>query len=72
MKSYNLKKFINFKKGKLKHFKSKLKTLKYGFIGLKALESGILKTQQIDSIRSIILKMRRIKLKSGDESSIVL
>jgi ribosomal protein L16 len=63
LKSYNWKKFVNFKKGKLKHFKSKLKTLKYGFIGLKALESGTLKTQQIDSIRSIILKNTKNKIK---------
>lgn len=59
----NLKKFINFKKGKLKYSKSKLKTLKFGTVGLKALESGILKTKQIDSIKHIILKNTNSKVK---------
>lgn len=59
----NLKKYITLKKGKLKHFKSKLKTLKFGILGLKSLESGILKTKQINSIKAMILKDTKNKVK---------
>lgn len=63
MNSCNLKRYTTFKKGKLKHFKSKLKTLKFGILGLKSLESGFLKTKQINSIKSMILKDTKNKVK---------
>lgn len=47
----------------MKYFKSKLKTLKFGTVGLKALESGIIKTEQVDSIKYVVLKSMKNKVK---------
>ena len=53
--------FKKLKKGKIAKFKYKSNKLQYGFIGLKAIESGMISPKQIESSRQAI--MRRIKRK---------
>ena len=53
------KEFQKFKKGKLKKFTFKTNLLKFGCIGLKAVESGILNKNQIDSfIQNLFQKVK--------------
>jgi large subunit ribosomal protein L16 len=49
-------KFKKIKKGKLTKFEFKSNLLKFGNIGLKATESGIINLKQIESSRQIITK----------------
>lgn len=56
-------KFLKTKKGKLTKFSYKTNELKFGKIGLKALESGILNSQQIESTRQILIKKTNKKSK---------
>lgn len=51
------------KKGNLKKFEFKSNKLKFGNIGLKALESGILTYNQIESARQIISRKTKKKSK---------
>ena len=51
------KEFQKFKKGKLKKFTFKTNLLKFGCIGLKAVESGILNKNQIDSFKIYFKKL---------------
>ena len=44
------------KKGKLKKFEFKSNTLKFGTVGLKAKESGIISARQIESARQAIVR----------------
>ena len=53
--------FRKSKKGKLKKFK--ICYLKFGLIGLKALESGVISYKQIESFKQIILKKTCKKIK---------
>ena len=52
-------KYKKFKKGKLSKFEFKSNKLKFGVIGLKAAESGIISARQIESARQAI--SRKIK-----------
>lgn len=54
-------KYKKTKKGKLVHLEYKLNTLKFGTIGLKAAEAGILNSHQIEAARQAIV--RKIKRK---------
>ena len=54
-------KYKKFRKSKLSKFEFKSNKLKFGTIGLKAVESGIITTRQIESARQAI--MRKIKRK---------
>ena len=54
-------KYKKTKKGKLKKFEFKSNTLKFGTIGLKAAESGIINSRQIEAARQAIT--RKIKRK---------
>lgn len=56
-------KFKKIKKGKLKKFEFKTNLLKFGIVGLKSLESGILNLKQIDSAIQIITKTTKHKSK---------
>ena len=49
-------KFKKFKKGRLKKFEFKVNKLKFGILGLKAVESGIIKSNQLISAKQAILK----------------
>jgi len=57
-------KFKKIRKGKLKKFELKSNLLKFGSVGLKALESGTLTSNQIESVRQVIAKKtnRRSKI----------
>jgi large subunit ribosomal protein L16 len=52
-------KYKKVKKGKLRKFNYRSNTLKFGTIGLKAVESGLLSARQLESARQAI--SRRIK-----------
>ena len=54
-------KYKKFRKSKLSKFEFKSNRLEFGTIGLKAVESGIITTRQIESARQAI--MRKIKRK---------
>jgi large subunit ribosomal protein L16 len=54
-------KYKKTKKGKLKKFEFKSNSLKFGTIGLKAAESGIINSKQIEAARRAIT--RKIKRK---------
>lgn len=54
-------KYKKIKKGKLKRLESKENVLKFGTIGLKAQESGIITSRQIEAARQAIV--RKIKRK---------
>lgn len=60
---YNRSKQIKYKKvkkGKLKKLNFKSNTLKFGIIGLKAIESGIINSKQIESAqKAITLKIKK-------------
>jgi len=56
-------KYKKIKKGKLKKFEFKSNKLRFGSIGLKALESGTLTYNQIESARQIISKKTKRKSK---------
>jgi large subunit ribosomal protein L16 len=58
---YNLKKIKKVKKGKLVRLEFKSNVLKFGTIGLKAAESGIINSRQIEAARQAIV--RKIKKK---------
>ena len=47
-------KYKKVKKGKLKNFNFKTNLLKFGTIGLKSIDSGIINARQIESARKII------------------
>jgi large subunit ribosomal protein L16 len=47
-------KYKKYKKGKLSNYSFKSKKLKFGNIGLKALESGVLTARQLESARQAI------------------
>lgn len=49
-------KYKKIKKGTLKRLEFKANILKFGTIGLKAAESGIVNSQQIDAARQAIVK----------------
>ena len=53
-------KYKKTKKGKLVKFEFKSNTLKFGNIGLKATESGIITSRQIEAARQAIV--RKIKV----------
>lgn len=55
-------KFKKIKKGKINKYQFKSK-LSYGIVGLKALQSGILNTKQIESLKKTIYKITKNKLK---------
>lgn len=55
--------FLKNKKGTLSKFELKSNMLKFGSLGLKSLESGILNFKQIESIRQIIYKITKQKSK---------
>jgi large subunit ribosomal protein L16 len=63
MKHIKLKQQVKFKKtrkGRLLKFEYKSNKLIFGTIGLKACESGIINTQQIEAARQVIVrKMKR-------------
>jgi large subunit ribosomal protein L16 len=53
-------KYKKTKKGKLAKFEFKSKELKFGTVGLKAVESGIISARQIEASRqAIVRKMKR-------------
>lgn len=52
---YNIK-YKKIKKGKLKKLEFKTNCLKFGKIGLKAIESGILNTRQLKAAKQIIAR----------------
>lgn len=54
-------KYKKTKKGKLKKLEFKANTLKFGTIGLKAAESGIINSHQIEAARQAIT--RKLKRK---------
>ena len=54
-------KYKKIKKGKLKRLEFKTNNLKFGTIGLKATESGIISSRQIEAARQAIV--RKIKRK---------
>ena len=54
-------KYKKLRKGKLKEFDFKSNSLKFGTIGLKAIEAGIVSSKQIESARQAIV--RKIKRK---------
>jgi large subunit ribosomal protein L16 len=54
-------KYKKIKKGKLKRLKFKTNNLKFGTVGLKAAESGIINSRQIEAARQAIA--RKIKRK---------
>lgn len=54
-------KYKKTKKGKLSKYEFKSNDLKFGTIGLKAIESGIINTRQIEAARQAIV--RKIKRK---------
>jgi large subunit ribosomal protein L16 len=54
-------KYKKTKKGKLKRLEFKANSLKFGTVGLKAAESGIINSQQIEAARQAIA--RKIKRK---------
>lgn len=54
-------KYKKVKKGKLKRLEFKANSLKFGTIGLKAVESGIINSRQIEAARQAIT--RKIKRK---------
>ena len=55
------KRYIKFRKGKLKQLKFKANNLKFGTFGLKAAQSGIIKSNQLLAAKQAISK--RIKKK---------
>lgn len=56
-------KYKKVRKGKLKKFEFKSNKLRFGTVGLKALESGSLTYNQIESARQIISKKTKRKSK---------
>lgn len=50
-------KFKNVRKGRLRKMEFKANSLKFGVIGLKATQSGILKTKQLHAARQVISKI---------------
>lgn len=56
-------KFRKVKKGQLKRFKYNANRLVFGVLGLKALNSGILNTKQIDAARQTITRKTKRKIK---------
>ena len=54
-------KFNKVKKGKIYKLKHKLNRLRYGSVGLKSIESGMISARQLESSRQAI--MRKIKRK---------
>ena len=57
-RQYNFKKF---KKGKLNKYKFRTNDLKFGTIGLKAVESGVITAKQIEAARQAITRKVRRK-----------
>ena len=49
-------KFKKYKKGKLKKIEYKSNKLKFGIVGIKAIESGIITARQIESSRQTITR----------------
>ena len=49
-------KYKKVKKGKLKKFEFKANKLKFGTIGLKAKESGVISARQLESARQAIVR----------------
>jgi large subunit ribosomal protein L16 len=49
-------KYKKFKKGRLKKFEFKVSNLKFGTLGLKAVQSGIIKSHQLIAARQAITK----------------
>ena len=64
-------KFKKIKKGKINKYRFKSK-LNFGFIGLKTLQSGILNTKQIESLKKTIKKITKNKLKFWFKTAILL
>jgi large subunit ribosomal protein L16 len=56
-------KFTKIKKGRLAKFEFKSNILKFGTVGLKALQSGTLNSKQIESARQVIAKKTKRKFK---------
>lgn len=52
----NQKKFKKFKKGKLSNLEFKSNTLKFGIVGIKSAEPGIISSKQIEAARQTITK----------------
>ena len=53
-------KYKKFRKGKLKRLEFKSNKLKFGDVGLKAIESGFINAKQIEATRKVIIrKMKR-------------
>jgi large subunit ribosomal protein L16 len=59
-----LKLFKKVRKGRLKKFKINNNELSFGSVGLKALESGVINKNQIESARKILIRKtnRQIKI----------
>jgi len=55
------RKYKKTKKGKLSKYEFKTNTLKFGTIGLKSMEAGLINTRQIEAARQVI--RRKIKRK---------
>lgn len=49
-------KYKKFKKGKLKKFEFKVNSLKFGTVGLKAVQSGVIKSHQLVAAKQAITK----------------
>ena len=49
-------KYKKFKKGRLKKFEFKVNNLKFGTLGLKAIQSGIIKSNQLVAAKQAITK----------------
>lgn len=54
------------KKGKLKFFYIKFSNLKYGIIGLKAIQSGTINLKQLEYYKKLIIKGMNYKIKIWD------
>ena len=55
--------FNNTRKGKLKKISLKNNKLKFGFVGLKAIQSGIINLKQLNTLKNIILKKTKNRVK---------
>lgn len=56
-------KYKKIKKGTLSKFEYKTNKLKFGIIGLKAAESGIISARQIEAVRQAITRKTKRRLK---------
>jgi large subunit ribosomal protein L16 len=54
-------KYKKIKKGKIKRFEFKANKLKFGTVGLKAAESGLVNSRQIEAARQAIAKKMKRK-----------